>query len=102
MSSLYHLALLPEARDDLIRLRQFIHEHNPAAAARAAQTIRDGMEHLRRFPLLGHAVEDMDISELRDLFIPFGRAGYWVRYLVKEHEIIVTNIWHSREEPFNS
>lgn len=39
-----------EALDDLVRLRDFIAEHNPQAAARIAQQLLQRIEHLRNFP----------------------------------------------------
>jgi toxin ParE1/3/4 len=101
MPQTYDLRLFPEARDDLIRLREFIHEHNPAAAKRAAQAIQEGMSKLTHFPFLGHEVIDMDIQELRDLFVPFGQSGYWIRYLVKPPHIYVVKIWNGKENPFH-
>jgi hypothetical protein len=47
--------------------------------------------------LIGKSVDDIDDPTLRDLFIPFGQGGYWLRYLVRKENIIVVRTWHGRE-----
>lgn len=91
------LRWFPEAVSDLARLRDFIRVHNPEAAQRAAKRIRDAVHGLLELPLIGRPVLDIDKPQLRDLFIPFGQAGYWVRYAVTDDEIIIIKIWHGRE-----
>ena len=88
---------LPEAVLDLALLRDFIRVHNPDAAQRAAKRIRDSAFRLLRFPFVGIPVQDIDKPQLRDLFIPFGQAGYWMRYAVTDDKIIIIKIWHGRE-----
>jgi plasmid stabilization system protein ParE len=63
----------------------------------AAKRIRDPALRLPRFPFLGIPVPDIDKPQLRDLFIPFGQAGYWVRYAVTDDKVIIIKIWHGRE-----
>lgn len=91
------LKWLPEALSDLVRLRDFIHVHNPEAAQRAARRLREATQKLLKFPFIGRPVLDVNIPQVRDLFIPFGQAGYWMRYAVTDHEIIIIKIWHGRE-----
>ena len=88
---------LPSALADLARLREFIRVHNPAAANRAASRIRAGVGKLPDHPHLGKGVEDINNPNLRDLFIPFGQGGYWLRYLIRQDDIVVVRIWHGRE-----
>lgn len=97
MSRPYRLRWFPEAVSDLARLRHFIHIHNPDAAGRAAARILEGAQKLLAFPSVGRPVQDIDRPQLRDLFIPFGQAGYWLRYAVTESEILIISIWHGRE-----
>lgn len=40
---------------------------------------------------------DIDNPELREVFISFGQAGYWMRYIVTDDKIIIIKIWHGRE-----
>lgn len=91
------LRWLPQAVADLARLRDFIHPHNSAAAKRVANCIRKAILKLADHPLIGINVADIDDEQLRDLFIPFGQAGYWLRYLVKDDDIVIVRIWHGRE-----
>jgi plasmid stabilization system protein ParE len=92
------LRWFPEAVSDLARLRDFIRVHNPDAAQRAAKRIRDSADRLLKFPFVGVPVQDIDKPELRDLFIPFGRVGYWMRYAVTDNQIIIIKIWHGSEK----
>jgi toxin ParE1/3/4 len=88
---------LSSALIDLARLREFINIHNPAAANRAANRIREGAGRLLDHPHLGKSVEDINDPNLRDLFIPFGQRGYWLRYLIRQDDIVIVRIWHGRE-----
>jgi len=91
------LKWLPGALHDVARLRDFIRVHNPAAAQRAAKRIREGARKLQAHPMLGRPVLDIERPPLRDMFIPFGQAGYWLRYAVLEDAILIVKIWHGRE-----
>lgn len=91
------LIIFPAAIADLIRLREFIHAHNPNAAARAAKRIREAIKKLPEQAFLGLPVTDIDNPDLRDWFVSFGQGGYWVRYRVTSDEIQVIKIWHGRE-----
>ena len=44
---------LPEALEDLIRLRNFIEDKSPQVASRAAAVIRGGAKMLGDFPAIG-------------------------------------------------
>jgi len=92
------LKWLPEALKDLARLRDFIRVHNPEAAQRAATRILDAAHKLLILPNIGHPVLNLDTPQLRDLFLPFGQAGYWLRYYAADHEIIVVRVWRGRED----
>jgi plasmid stabilization system protein ParE len=92
------LKWLPEAVSDLMRLREFIRVHDPLAAARAAARILEAVRNLQAFPEIGRPVLDVEIPGMRDLFIPFGQAGYWLRYAVTRQEILIIRIWHGRED----
>jgi len=83
---------------DLDRLKAFIDIHNPKAAARAAKKILDGISKLRTFPLIGRPVTNIDFPPMRDLFIPFGQGGYWLRYTLIDRTITILRIWHGRED----
>lgn len=84
----------PESIDDLIRLRAFIEEKNPVAAARVANALVSGVEKLKVFPRMGLPVGSApDPQVIRDLFI----EQYTVRYMGSESELIILRIWHNKE-----
>ena len=92
------LAFAREARDDLVRLRAFIAEHDPAAAERAARRLIQGIERLMRHPRLGQRVtaspDQVAPEEIRDWLV----ADYVIRYLIANDRVIVLRVWHGREQ----
>jgi toxin ParE1/3/4 len=88
--------LSPEASDDVERVREFLSAKNPAAAKRALAAIFAALEQVHAFPGLGKPTED---AEIRQIVIPFGRAGYIVRYTVWPvgDNVLVLRIWHGRK-----
>ncbi len=85
----------PGAVADLARLRAFLGDKSTAAAARAAQRIREAAELLRAQPELGQAVEG---EVFRDLLAPFGGGAFVLRYRIDEDAVFVVRVWHGREE----
>lgn len=90
---------LPEAVDDLVRLREFIGDKNREAAHRAATTIKNIVKILEDYPDIIHPLEDL--PDFHDLVIPFGSGGYIVRYRLEENAVYIVGIRHSKEEGFN-
>ncbi len=92
------LAYSREARDDLVRLRAFIAEHDPRAAERIARRLLQGIERLVRHPRLGKRVriapQELAPEEIRDWLV----ATYVVRYLVLSDQIVVVRVWHEKED----
>jgi plasmid stabilization system protein ParE len=84
----------PAARRDLIRLREFIEPHNPAAARRAAAILRKAANLLQEQPGIGRRIEG---REDRELSVPFGQRGYLLRYRLHEDTIVILCIWHGLE-----
>jgi plasmid stabilization system protein ParE len=85
----------PNAIANLESLHRFLAEKNSDAATRALRTIRDRMRILARFPRLGPV--DPEQTDYRQLFIPFGAAGYLARYRVEGRLVVVLAIRHMRE-----
>ncbi|MEJ2327297.1 MAG: type II toxin-antitoxin system RelE/ParE family toxin [Chromatiaceae bacterium] len=83
------------ARRDLIRLREFIEPHNPAAARRAAALLRKAANLLQEQPGIGRRIEG---REDRELSVPFGQRGYLLRYRLHEDTIVILRIWHGLED----
>ena len=89
------------AHQDLVRLRQFIAEHDPNAAARAANRIKTVAQLLTDQPLVGQPVTaptGESRNDIRELPLTFGSSGYVLRYQVLQKQIRVLRIWHAREE----
>ena len=88
---------LPEAVADLERLIDFLGEHNPDAASRAARAILDGADLLLTAPNLGRPMPDK--TGRRELVIPFAAGAYVLRYRLEgERTVVIIRIWHSRQE----
>ena len=88
------------ARQDLGRVRRFIADHNPSAAAAAARRIKAVVQIIADHPLGGRAVHFPagDAREdIREIPIPFGSGGYLLRYQVLPEEIRILRIWHGKE-----
>jgi len=80
---------------DLVRLRQFIEEHDPQAANRVATWLVEGIALLRDQPQLGHPVAlAPDPQSIRDLVL----REYIVRYAITSNRILILRIWHHRED----
>ena len=84
-----------KAREDLVRLYNFLAEKDRDAALRAVTEIRDAFTPLSRMPKVGRPVDD----GLRELVIDFGSSGYLALYALDEiaDELVVLAIRHQRE-----
>lgn len=89
----------PSAVRDLERVRAFLKEKDPKAAARAGQTILNSMNDIARAPSMGLPIEQMP-QEFRDWIISFGRTGYVVRYRISGDKIVVLAVRHQKEAGF--
>ena len=83
-----------EAVADLVRLRAFISDHDPSAAARSAADLITRIDHLCQFPEMGRSVAEAPQPEtVRDF--TFGK--YVVRYTVHDSALVILRIWHHFE-----
>jgi plasmid stabilization system protein ParE len=80
---------------DLDRRFDFIAEHDPASADRAAQRIADATRILRDHPLIGRPVR----GDIRELVISSGRTGYVALYRLRDGvaAVEILTIRHQRE-----
>ena len=89
-----------EAVADLVRLRAFIAEKDPSAAARVAAELISRVENIRLFPELGrNVVLAPEPNVVRDAV--FGK--YIVRYAAHTEAVVILRIWHhyeNREQSF--
>ncbi len=97
MSGTQKLVLVwsPAARRDLIRLREFVEPHNPHAARRSSEKIRMAGNLIFDNPAIGTRIEGREDYEL---YTPFGRYGYILRYQIIGQKIVILKIWHTRED----
>jgi toxin ParE1/3/4 len=91
----FKIEWLPQAAKDLLRLREFIAEHNPQAARRAATLIAQGGRKLMDSPHIGRPTPELEA--FRDLIIPFGGSSYTLRYRIENQKVIIVRVWHDRE-----
>ncbi len=85
----------PRALNDLDRLAAFLLDQSERLAAETQPLLIDGLQVLKRHPLIGRRVE----KGLRELLISRGRSGYVAlyRYVVESDTVIVLAIRHQRE-----
>ena len=85
--------------EDLARLSAFLQENAPNKIDEAMQKIFDKIEMLINFPDLGNLVPNEKYPNLRQLVIPYGKAGYVALYNYDKGNdlIIMETIRHSRE-----
>lgn len=86
----------PEAKDDLLRLYEYLvdraeYVEDLDVAERALQTIEAALGALGRTPFLFRKEEGARSSLRRELVIPFGAAGYVVKYEIASREAPATN-----------
>jgi plasmid stabilization system protein ParE len=83
-----------EAVADLVRLRAFIAEKDPSAAARVAAELFARVENIRLFPEIGRGVAlAPDPKVVRDAVL----GKYIVRYTVHAEAVVILRIWHHDE-----
>jgi plasmid stabilization system protein ParE len=88
---LKRLQFTRSAARDLRRLRDFIAEHDPAAAARVGKRLGRTIRLLRDQPALGKEVEAL--PDVRELVA----GDYVVRYTVRGEAVVILRVWHGRE-----
>ena len=94
----YQINWLPGALQDMARLRQLLKKENPSVVKKASQRILSAVNLLIKSPEVGMPSPDEDCEVFRDLYAPFGRGGYTIRYRIKQQTILIVRVWHSREE----
>ena len=89
----------PEAVQDLVRLRHFIAEKDPGAAARVAAELVARVEQLLTFPEMGRPVPQCpEPGAVRD----FVFGSYIVRYTVHPSALAILRVWHQLEHQRSS
>jgi plasmid stabilization system protein ParE len=79
---------------DLARLEAFIAAESRRQATRAIARILRGLRNLQDFPELGKDIGD----GFRQLVVRHGKGGYVIHYRVTDEAILITRIWHGKED----
>ena len=88
---------LPEALQDLKRLLLFLEKKNLRSTRQAAKLIESGISLLKDQPHIGRLMEND--GQRRELFLPFGKSAYVLRYRLDDHDrIVIIRVWHGREK----
>ena len=91
-----HVLWLPEAKDDIQRLYDFLVAKNPRAAGNAIRLIQSGAKGLSENPEIGRPMNDD--TRRRKLHLPLGASAYVLRYRIHEDTIVVIRVWHGKEQ----
>ena len=79
---------------DLARIRDFLLPVNPAAAARAVETLQTAASILADRPRMGAPIEQYQPLEVRRLIV----GQYEIRYEILDATIRILHLWHTRED----
>ena len=94
------LRVAEAAQRNLERLFEFLAERDLNAAIRARAAIEKAYEFAETMPFACRKADDAN-PFLRELIIPFGRAGYVVLFEIESDELVtVLAIRHQREDDF--
>jgi plasmid stabilization system protein ParE len=89
-----NLVYSQEAIADLTRLRDFIADNDPTAAARISADLVTRVDSLCAFPEMGRSVSQAPTPDsIRDF--SFGKSV--VRYTVHGTALVILRIWHHHE-----
>lgn len=79
---------------DRDRIFQFLAEADATAAEKALALLAKGFEDLAAFPEIGRPGS----GGYRRLVLRFGKGGYEIRYRILADRVLVTRIFHTRED----
>jgi plasmid stabilization system protein ParE len=83
----------PAARRDMLRFERSLNRYSPRAALRMFNLVTERILLLGAEPFKGVERE----AGLRELYIKFGKSAYVIRYRISDEAIIITRIWHGRQ-----
>lgn len=79
---------------DRDRVFEFLAQTNPGAADRALNLLSKALEDIADFPDIGRPGP----KGYRKLIVTFGKGGYEIRYRRYADRVLVTRIFHTRED----
>lgn len=83
-----------KAVSDLARLYEFLAPRNPAAAARAVQSLVRAPSVLRSHPRMGEQLFQFEPREVRRILV----GQYELRYEIVDETLHVLRLWHTHED----
>lgn len=97
----YRVRISRAAQADLERLFDFLAAGDYATAQHARVAIEKGYDFISAMPFACRKADD-DTPFLRELLIPFGRAGYVALFEIDDNETVtVLAVRHQREEDYH-
>ena len=99
----YRARFTQDAEKDLLRLHDFLLEHDLSAAERAAAAVAKAIEVLEVFPFsCRKAVGGPGGPFLRELIIPFGSSGFVALFEIDDSRTVtVLAVRRQREEDYH-
>ncbi|MGZ6393929.1 MAG: type II toxin-antitoxin system RelE/ParE family toxin [Pseudobdellovibrionaceae bacterium] len=75
----------------------------PKLKGKVISTIAEGIEILSTFPEIAEPAKDEKYKHMRELFVPFGKAGYSVlyEYDTPNKAVYIAALRHTREAGYN-
>jgi plasmid stabilization system protein ParE len=97
--SRYSVRFTEEAKADLDRLYDFLLEKDSDAASAALAAIRNAVRVLRFSPY-SCRMADASHRRIRELIVPFGRAGYVLLFEIERRHVTILAARHQREDDY--
>jgi plasmid stabilization system protein ParE len=97
----YKVRYTKAAREDLLRLYDFLLGKDLQAARRALEAIRKGIDFLQDFPFTCRKATPEN-PFLREMIISFGAGGYVVLFEIEDEKTVtILAVRHQREEDYH-
>ena len=101
--SRYQVRFTRHAEADLLRLYEFLLEHDLDMAQRALAAIKDALRLLEQFPFTCRKAGDGQHGpRLREMVIPFGASGYVALFEIEDASTVtILAVRHQRENDYH-
>ena len=97
----YRVRYTKAARQDILRLFEFLLENDLDAARSALEAIKKSIALLQDFPFTCRKAS-ADSPFLREMVIPFGAGGYVALFEIEEDKFVtILAVRHQREEDYH-
>lgn len=101
--SRYQVRFTEEAEADLLRLYDFLLEHDLTVAERALDAIKEALRLLEQFPFSCRKAGDGKHGpRIREMVIPFGASGYVALFEIEDaRTVTILAVRHQRESDYH-